>query len=53
MDDKQKYWNRTTRSQNRISEQIRKRISDKTHFRPSTGKIDMKKIIVAKTKKRR
>lgn len=36
----------------KISEQIRKKISDKVHFLPSIGKINMKKIIIAKTKRR-
>lgn len=36
----------------RISEQIRKKISDKVHFLPNTGKVDIKKIIIAKTKRR-
>lgn len=37
----------------RISEKIRKKISDKVHFLPSIGKVDIKKIIIiAKTKRR-
>ena len=28
----------------KVSEQIRKKISDKVHFLPSTGKVDIKKL---------
>lgn len=37
---------------NILREKVRKKISDKTHFAPSTGKIDIKRIIIAKTKRR-
>lgn len=37
---------------NILREKIRKKISDKVHFLPSTGKVDIKKIIIAKTKRR-
>ena len=37
---------------NMLREKVRKKISDKTHFLPSVGKIDIKKIIIAKTKRR-
>ena len=45
-------WTKQTRSKNLVSEQIRKRISDKTHFRPSVHGMDMKRKIVALTKRR-
>lgn len=45
-------WTKTTRSKNVIGEKIRKRISDKTHFRPTVHGMDMKRRIVAMTKRR-
>lgn len=45
-------WTKQTRSKNLVGEQIRKRISDKTHFRPSIHGMDMKRKIVALTKRR-
>lgn len=38
---------------NILQEKIRKKISDKTHFAPSAGKVDIKKVIIAKTKRRK
>lgn len=35
-----------------VSEKIRKRISDKVHFKKTAGKIDMKKKVVAMLKRR-
>lgn len=35
-----------------IGEKMRKRISDKVHFKKSIGKIDMKKKVVAILKRR-
>lgn len=37
---------------NILREKIRKKISDKTHLAPSTSKVDIKKIVIAKTKRR-
>lgn len=45
-------WTKQTRSKNRVGEQIRKRISDKTHFRPTVHGLDMKRKMVAMTKRR-
>lgn len=45
-------WTKSTRSKNLMGEQIRKRISDKTHFRPTLHGMDMKRKIVAMTKRR-
>lgn len=43
----------STRGQsNFISERIRKKISDKTHFDKSIKRIDINKIIIAKTRRR-
>lgn len=44
-------WTKQTRSKNLIKEKMRKKISDKTHFKPVIHGRDMKKIIVAKTKR--
>lgn len=44
-------WTKQTRSKNIVQEKIRKRISDKVHFKKSVGKIDMNKIIIAKTRR--
>ena len=44
-------WTRETRSKNIIQEKIRKKISDKVHPQHSVGKIDMNKIIIAKTRR--
>lgn len=44
-------WTKQTRSKNRVQEQIRKKISDKVHFRKGISKIDMNKIIIAKTRR--
>ena len=44
-------WTKQTRSKNRIKEKMRKKISDATHFKPVIHGLDMKKIIVAKTKR--
>lgn len=46
-------WTRQTRSRNKVGEQIRKRISDKVHFKPSIGGFDMQKRIIALTKRRK
>lgn len=46
-------WTKQTRSKNKISEQIRKKISDKTHFRPTVHGLDMKRIMIAKTHRRK
>ena len=45
-------WTKQTRSKNRVGEQIRKRISDKTHFRPTVHGLDMKRKMTAMTKRR-
>lgn len=37
---------------NMLQEKVRKKVSDKTHLLPNVGKIDIKKIIIAKTKRR-
>jgi hypothetical protein len=37
---------------NILQEKVRKKVSDKVHFLPNTGKVDIKKIIIAKTKRR-
>lgn len=44
-------WTRQTRSKNRVQEQIRKKISDKVHFNKAVPKIDIQKIIIAKTRR--
>lgn len=44
-------WTKQTRSKNLIKEKMRKKISDKTHFKPVIHGRDMKKIITAKTKR--
>lgn len=46
-------WTKQTRSKNLVQEKIRKMISDKTHFRPTVHGLDMKRVIVAKTKRRK
>lgn len=35
-----------------MSEKMRKRVSDKTHFKKTAGKIDMKKKVVAMLKRK-
>lgn len=45
-------WTKSTRSKNLMGEQIRKRISDKTHFRPTLHGMNMQRKIVAMTKRR-
>lgn len=44
-------WTRTTRSKNFIKEKVRKKISDKTHFKPVIHGKDMKRIIIARTRR--
>ena len=44
-------WTKQTRSKNLLQEKMRKKISDKTHFRPTMHNKDMKRIIVAKLKR--
>ena len=44
-------WTRQTRSKNLIKEKMRKRISDKTHFKPVIHGREMKRIIIAKTRR--
>jgi hypothetical protein len=46
-------WTKQTRSKNLVKEKIRKMISDKVHFRPTVHGLDMKRVIVAKTKRRK
>lgn len=46
-------WTKQTRSKNLVQEKIRKMISDKVHFRPTVHGLDMKRVIVAKTKRRK
>lgn len=46
-------WTKQTRSKNVIGEKVRKMISDKVHFRPTVHGLDMKRVIVAKTKRRK
>ena len=46
-------WTKQTRSKNAIGEKVRKMISDKVHFRPTVHGLDMKRVIVAKTKRRK
>ena len=43
-------WTRATRSKNLVKEKMRKKISDKTHFKPVIHGKDMKRII-AKTRR--
>lgn len=50
--EQKKVWTRKTRSKNAVQEKIRKMISDKVHFRPVIHGMDMKRIMVAKTKRR-
>ena len=44
-------WTRKTRSHNWVQEQMRKKISDKTHFKPIIHGRDMQRIIIAKMKR--
>lgn len=44
-------WTRATRSKNLVQEKIRKKISDKTHFKPVIHGKDMKRIIIARTRR--
>lgn len=44
-------WTKRTRSRNRVQERVRKKISDKTHFKPVIHGSDMKRIIIAKVKR--
>ena len=46
-------WTKQTKSKNLVQEKIRKMISDKVHFRPTVHGLDMKRVIVAKTKRRK
>lgn len=46
-------WTKKTRSKNKVGEQVRKRISDKVHFRPTVHGMDMKRKMTALTKRRR
>lgn len=36
-----------------LSEKVRKRMSDKVHFKRTAGKIDMKKIMIAKVRRQK
>ena len=44
-------WTRQTRSKNLVKEKMRKKISDKLHFKPIISGRDMKRIIIARTKR--
>lgn len=44
-------WTKQTRSKNLLQEKMRKKISDKTHFKPTMHSSDMKRVIIAKLKR--
>ena len=44
-------WTRQTRSKNLIKEKMRKKISDKTHFKPVIHGREMKRVIIAKVRR--
>lgn len=46
-------WTKQTRSKDLIQEKIRKKISDATHIKPNIHGRDMKRIIIARLKRRR
>lgn len=46
-----KVWTRKTRSKNAVQEKVRKKISDKTHIRPVIHGMQLKRVIIAKTKR--
>lgn len=44
-------WTKSTRSKNLVKEKMRKKISDKTHFKPVIHGKDMQKIVIARTRR--
>lgn len=44
-------WTKSTRNKNLVKEKMRKKISDKTHFKPVIHGKDMQKIIIARTRR--
>ena len=44
-------WTKVTRSKNLLQEKMRKKVSDKMHFKPVVHGTEMKRIIIAKTRR--